>query len=215
MWLKRSGRSEEYHHSPSPSEPDYSKIFSAFDEDKSLIDVVKQGLCDPDKAVELWNKYEELKDKTLEIKEKPRLEERIGELEEKLAAMERNLDLILDITNHGNWVKENCEHYKDGYCRGIYWNLKPKKSFFLKSIEEEGKWYIDPDVRNCALCPKNTNSNFASKEKIENLELHISLLKGNIAYLKNNICPYCKQPAVVLLARCQYCGAGLEKRLSP
>jgi hypothetical protein len=184
-------------------EADYAKIFSAFDDGKNLIEVVKQGLCDPDTALELWNKYEELKEKTLEIKEKPKLGERIDELEERVKDF---LKVIRDITNYGDWIKENCEHYQDGYCRGKYWNEEQNRVFILESMEENGKWYINPDVRYCALCPMNTVSNIISQEDIKDL-------REEISSTKENICPNCGQPGIVLLAMCENCGTTIMRRL--
>jgi len=153
-------------------EADSSKIFSAFDDGKTLIEVVKQGLCDPDTAEELWNKYEKLKEMSLEVKERPKLEIRIEDLEERLSQVEEDLQVI---PAPGKWVKENCEHYQDGYCCGIKWNIEPKWTFVLRSIEEDGKWHIDPHVRYCALCPKNTISNTVSQKDIDKLRRELSL----------------------------------------
>ena len=152
-------------------EADPSKIFSAFDDGKTLIEVVKQGLCDPDTAEELWNKYEKLKEKTLEVKERPKLEIRIEDFEERLSKVEKFLQVI-----HcpGKWVKEDCEHYQDGYCRGISWDLEPKRTFVLRHIEKDGKWLIDPNERYCALCPLNTISNTVSQEDIDKLRSELS-----------------------------------------
>jgi len=152
-------------------EADYSKVFSAFDDGTTLIEVVKQGFCDPDTAEELWNKYEKLKEKTLEVKERPKLEIRIEELEERLSEIEEVLQVIPDL---GKWVKEDCEHYQDGYCRGIEWNKEQKGTFVLRSIEEDGKWLIDPNERYCALCPLNTNSNTVSQKDIDKLRSELS-----------------------------------------
>ena len=184
-------------------EADSSKIFSAFDGGTTLIEVVKQGLCDPDTAEELWNKYEKLKEMSLEVKERPKLEIRIEDLEERLSKVEEDLQVIPSI---GKWVKEDCEHYRDGYCRGLYWNIEPKGAFVLRSIEEDGKWHIDPNVRYCALCPLNTLSNTVSQKDIDKLRRELSPLLVNI-------CPTCGKPAVVLSARCKSCGAHIEKNL--
>jgi len=185
-------------------EADYSKVFSAFDDGTTLIEVVKQGFCDPDTAEELWNKYEKLKEKTLEVKERPKLEIRIEDFEERLSKVEKFLRVISSL---GKWVKEDCEHYQDGYCRGIQWNREPKGAFVLKSMEENGEWLIDPHVRYCALCPLNTISNTVSQEDIGDLRSELSSLR-----VKNK-CPACGKPAVVLSGRCKSCGAPIEVNL--
>lgn len=187
-------------------EADSSKIFSAFDGGTTLIEVVKQGLCDPDTAEELWNKYEKLKEMSLEVKERPKLEIRIEDLEERLSKVEGNLAEILEVTTLGKWVKEDCEHYRDGYCRVIYWDEEQKGTFVLRSIEEDGKWHIDPNERHCALCPKNTISNTVSQKDIDKLRRELSSLKVNI-------CPTCGKPAVVLSAKCTSCGAPVDVNL--
>lgn len=123
---------------PLQVETDYSKVFTAFDEGKTLIDVVKQGLCEPDKALELWNKYEEFKNKVLEIEGRPILEERVADL--------------------------------------------------MKHI-------------------------FDLKGKVSNLERSIGSLQQMLSNLRNNICPSCGQPTVILFARCRNCGIDLERQL--
>ena len=191
---------------PALSGTDYSKVFTAFDEGKTLIDVVKQSLCDPDKALELWNKYEEFKNKTLEITGKLILEERVDDLEGRLATAEKELEKILKITNRGFWVKENCKHYRGGYCRRVYWEEEPKVAFSLRSQEENGKWYIDPSTIYCALCPGNT---------ISTLELDelVTIMAGDLLKLKDKKCPHCGQLGAVLLAQCRFCNATFHKRL--
>jgi len=186
-------------------EVDYAKVFSAFDDGMTLVEVVKQGLCDPDSVEELWNKYKKLREKPLEAEERPKLEIRIEELEERLSEVEGNLVEILEITNHGKWVKEDCEHYQDGYCRVIYRAEEPKGTFVLRHIEKDGKWLIDPNERYCALCPLNTISNTVSQKDIDKLRRKLSSSRVK--------CPACGQPAVVLSAKCKSCGAPLEKNL--
>jgi len=188
-------------------EADSSKIFSAFDGGTTLIEVVKQGLCDPDTAEELWNKYEKLKEMSLEVKERPKLEIRIEDLEERLSKVEKVLQVI---PAPGKWVKENCEHYQDGYCRGLYGDEEPKGTFVLGSIEEDGKWLIDPHERYCALCPLNTNSNTVSQKDIDKLRRELSS-----GLRVKNKCPICGKPAVVLSAKCTSCGAPAEVTLGP
>lgn len=191
---------------PPQGDADYSKVFSAFDDGTTLIEVVKQGFCDPDTAKELWNKYEELKEMSLEAEERPKLEIRIEDFEERLSEIEKFLQVIPSL---GKWVKEGCEHYQDGYCHGIHWNKEPKGTFVLSSMEENGEWHIDPHVRYCALCPENTISNTVSQKDIGKLRSELSSLRVN------NICPTCGQPAVVLSARCTSCGAHILVNLRP
>jgi hypothetical protein len=163
---------------PPQSGTDYSKVFTAFDEGKSLIDVIKQDLCDPDKALELWNKYEEFKKKTLEIEGRPLLEEKVEEFEDRLAQVEEDLDEILSITNSGEGVKESCEHYRRGYCRRVYWEEKPNVAFSLRKREEDGKWYVDPSPIYCALCTGNTISTLELDILVTAMMDDLSKLKG-------------------------------------
>jgi hypothetical protein len=191
---------------PSPGEVDHSKIFTAFDEGKSLIDLVKRGLCNPDEALESWNEYEELKKKTLEITGEPILEERVDDLEGRLATAEKELEGILNVTNRGSWVKENCKHYREGYCRRVYWEEEPKVAFILRSGEENGKWYIDPSAIYCALCTGNTISTLE-------LDVLVNMMAEDLFNLKDNKYPHCGQLGVVLLAQCRFCGATVHKIL--
>jgi len=170
---------------PSPPPPpqaqsgtEYSTVFTAFDEGKNLIDVVKQGLCDPDKALELWNKYEEFKNKVLEIEGRPLLEEKVEEFEDRLAQVEEELDEILSITNRGEGVKGNCKHYRGGYCRRVYWEEEPNVAFSLRKRKEYEKWYVDPKTIYCALCTGSTISTLELDELVTAMMDDLSKLKG-------------------------------------
>lgn len=214
--------------SPSPqSGTDYSKVFTAFDEGKNLIDVIKQGLCNPDRAEDLWNKYEEFKNKVLKIEGRPLLEARVEELAQKVEEFGEYLEVLSDLSNRGEEIKEKCDYYGDGFCYEISWNEEPKGDFVLESIEEDGRWFIDPSVKYCALCPMNTNSHPGLegdlgnlKSTIRNLRTDMSDLKRGVKSLefkfsvfRSNICPNCRQPALALLKRCRSCGAYWEKSL--
>ena len=157
----------------------YSEVFTAFDHRKSLIEVVKDGLCSPIEAEELWRRYNDLKMKALEVKEiqnsiqQPTLitqhERMIKDIEKEITHIKQRLD---DLTNimmdsvfplilkeRPKWMKTNCKHYKDEICKGINLNKEPEECMFhLKTTKIKDKWYIDPDPRVCALCPMNTLS---------------------------------------------------------
>jgi hypothetical protein len=117
--------------SPSPSPQngtDYSKVFTAFDEGKTLIDVVKQDLCDPDKALELWNKYEEFKKKTLEIEGRPLLEERVDELENQLSDLQNDLQKLSNVSSAREKKNTSTHNTMFGVMRGIQDELSALRS---------------------------------------------------------------------------------------
>ena len=152
----------------------YSKVFNAFDEGKNLIEVVKGGLCSPTEVEEFWNKYNELKIKTRKDTELQKLQKEptlIKELNERICKLEEAINTLegvvygeireLILKPRPEFIKTDCKHYKEGFCKGFSWKSKPEvdeNGLFRKAIQIKDKWYVDPDPRYCALCPKNTLS---------------------------------------------------------
>ena len=78
---------------PSPPSPilDYAKIFTAFDEGKDMVEVVKEGLCNPNDAIEMWNMYKKLKSNTLDIRNAEDFRGQILMVDERIRNIEKAL----------------------------------------------------------------------------------------------------------------------------
>jgi len=179
---------------PSPIPPqvtvhegmDHSQMFKAFSEEKSLIDVVMAGLCDPDEARESWDKYQELKNMDLEIKGRPILEVKVGDLEDQLSDLQQKFQQLSVLS--------------DTRKKEIAITIEKLESTISK---------LQTDLQG--LSKKNSGREKENAINHRMMQDLIDISMGRINGFHSRICPYCRQPAVIVFARCKNCGKNLEK----
>ena len=171
---------------PSPGELNFSQIYSALEDGKTPIDLVKLGLCNPDEALKTWDEYEEIKKKTFEIEGRPILEDRVDELENQISALDADLQHLSVISSA-----------REG-----------KNSNTIETIKNQIS-----NLQNDFQRLLNTSNDHEKKNTADHDDMFyiMGALEKSINKFHSNKCPKCGQKAVVVFARCRNCGVNLEK----
>lgn len=148
---------------------DYAKIFSMFDDGKSPIEVVKQGICDPDKTKLLWDKYTELK--KIDIEEFKQGAETAKSIKAEIEESKIKLIVLRDNIAESESIYKECERRLSDYQKD-FMNYELLKADYERKQTEIEEWKRDKEaIRDL-------------KEEIEELKKEKEDLSNNITFMR-------------------------------